>query len=126
MQSRVIVAYVVAGLVVVAAAVLSLRECANVVAALGPEQIPTAAEFEQLKAEGDEIILQIEEYKQAHGQYPDSLAAAAIVPPPADYGGWQYVRTEQGGFQLSIGQYTVRSPFTLFKRAGDEEWCVDG
>ncbi len=125
MQGRIIVAYVVAGLIVVAGVVLSLRECAQVVAAFGPEKFPTAAEFEQLKAEGNAIIVQIEAYKSSHGEYPASLEAAAIVVPKADYGGWHYMLQDNGGFELSIGQYTMRSPFTLSKVNGDERWYID-
>ena len=126
MEGRLIAAYILAGMVIVALVVIPLRACAVVAGALGPERVPSDAEFDQLEAQGDAIIVEIEAYRQIHGEYPATLEDAAIVVPRADYGGWKYERTENGGFVLRIGQYTMRSPFTLFRRSGDDEWHIDG
>ena len=125
MAGRIVFAYILAGIVIVALVIIPLRACANMAAALGPQKVPTQEEFEQLKAQGDAIIVQIEAYKQSQSEYPISLEDAAIVVPQADYGGWQYVRTDKGGFELSIGQYTLQSSFTLLRREGDERWYID-
>lgn len=125
MRGRIIIAYVLAGLLIVGLAVFSIRGCVEIVGALGINgSTPAAAEIDRLMAEGDAIIAQIEAYRNEHGAYPGSLGEAGIVVPEAGFGGWKYQRQREGGFSLGIGDYSKEHPFALFKVNG-ADWYLD-
>lgn len=83
------------------------------------------SELEQLEAQGNPIVQQIEDYSAKHGVYPPELAAAGIELPDADFGGWVYWVSDDGHtFQLAIGDYGTHL-FTLFWHSELGAWYRD-
>ena len=90
------------------------------------ESVPDAEELDQLKTDGNTMIVLIEAWKTAHGAYPASLEEACIAVPPAEYGGWHYLTDRTGSdFSLSIGPCSTRYPFSLCWLTESQEWYFD-
>jgi len=76
-----------------------------------------------LKAQGEKLIAGVEQYRERHGEYPNSLADAEVAVPTHAYGPWRYERTD-GYFWLSVGDYG-RDGFVLSYDSSDREWHLD-
>jgi type II secretory pathway pseudopilin PulG len=79
--------------------------------------------FDALKAEGNTLVQQIEAYRSAHGEYPQSLEQAHIKAPFTFFGRWQYISTKRDWFMLSLGEYD-RDDFELRYRP-DSGWYIN-
>jgi hypothetical protein len=79
--------------------------------------------FDDLKREGNPVIAEIEQYRQAHGHYPRSLAEAGLEPSPTRYGPWEY-ESDGKEFVLSIGDYG-RDGFVYFYSSRSRSWYAD-
>jgi hypothetical protein len=79
--------------------------------------------FDALKTQGDSVVLQIEAYRTAHGQYPQSLHEVHIKAPFTFFGRWHYSRFDSNYFELSVGKYR-RDDFEFHYRSNNG-WYVD-
>ena len=95
---------------------------AVLVTAIISYRVARTPNFESLKAQGNTLIQQIEAYRAAHGQYPDSLQQAHIKAPHTFFGRWEY-RHFADSFELCLGEYT-RDDFFLRYRP-DRGWYLD-
>jgi hypothetical protein len=86
----------------------------------------TAPTYEQLKAEGNQILARLDKYHSQNGRYPLSASDAQIELPWTRYGRWKYVSSDNGqSCQLSLGEYDGWDPFTLFWQSKDRDWYID-
>jgi hypothetical protein len=76
-----------------------------------------------LKAQGEQLIVAIERYRDRYGVYPQSLADGGITPPWHGYGPWRY---ESSGdyFSITVGDYG-RDWFELSYVSGGRGWYLD-
>lgn len=76
----------------------------------------------QLKAMGNQLIQQIENYKSLNGSYPSSLKEAHIESPRTRYGSWRYFLSEQqDSFVLVLGNF-YENTFTLQWKSDRKVW----
>jgi type II secretory pathway pseudopilin PulG len=79
--------------------------------------------YEALKSQGNTLVRQIESYRSAHGEYPQSLKQAHIKAPLTFFGRWQYSHFAANSFDLSLGEYS-RGDFQLRYRPASG-WYLD-
>ena len=101
------------------ALIIAVMLCSGVVAYC----VARTPRFDALKAQGDTLIQQIESYRAAHGEYPQSLGQAHIKAPRTFFGRWQYSRFAGNSFELSLGEYS-RDDFQLRYRPASG-WYID-
>ena len=89
---------------------------------IGP---PSSSTLNELKLEGDELVKQIEEFKNANRKYPETLIQGGVEISEFRYGGWKY-NLENGSrnFFLSIGKYE-NDLFVLYWTSKTGEWYLD-
>ena len=70
----------------------------------------------------------LERYRQTHGDYPPTLAAAGIATPQTEYGPLQYRRelSREGrpAYVISFGDY-VQNGFVTWWDSGAQQWYLD-
>jgi hypothetical protein len=88
--------------------------------------LATGSSYEQLRAQGEQYITQIESYHEKRGVYATYLEAAGIHPQRTRYGNWQYRLDEnKERYRLQIGQYDSWDPFALWWDSESRTWYLD-
>jgi hypothetical protein len=82
-----------------------------------------APSFASLRRDGDVMVADVEQYRQANGRYPETLAEAGVTPPWSRFGPWRY-ESDGASFRLAIGEYG-RDGFVLSFISGGRGWYTD-
>jgi hypothetical protein len=98
-------------------AVLSLL-CIGAIRGLGTSR-------DKLETVGDGIIRALEDYRRAHGRFPDGLDDAGIRPEWNRFGGWSYDVHEGGSrWDISVGDY-MDDGFVMHRSSDQADWEWD-
>jgi hypothetical protein len=87
--------------------------------------LPTASEIEKLKADARTELEALEAYRQRHGRYPDTLAAAGASPQATRFGDAWYQRFRDGQFCLYAIGSIKENGFSLSWTSLDGGWRFD-
>jgi hypothetical protein len=90
-------------------------------------ETPSPRAINKLKASGNHIVAQIEQFRGTHGRYPATLIEAGVSTKPTKYGAWEYSSSSLTNFELRIGDYGASSKyfFVLWWNAEEQEWGLD-
>ena len=59
-------------------------------------------DYDALQSKGDRFVLQLEDYRATHGEYPVDAVSAGVERRDTPWGRWIYEKRPDGSFQLGL------------------------
>ena len=92
---------------------------------LSMHPLPVGAQQSELQHAGDELLAELENWRNAHGRYPASFDEAGITPEKTAFGRWEYgLDANAQTCQLKLGDYDVDG-WVLYWRSDERQWRWD-